>query len=96
MIGRLPLLLLTLTANVKTVTTSCAYSSPSPARFSTANATLVYAFVVARINYWFTLYAGLRAVRQSCGERIICTAARLIGDIRTMLRPTCEIFAVPP
>src|SRR6218665_1246887 len=46
-----------------------------------ATATLVHAFVTSRFDYCSTLYVGLPAVRLSCLERVIGTAARLIGGI---------------
>src|SRR6218665_3881795 len=48
---------------------------------STATATLVHAFVTSRLDYCSTLYIGLPAVRLGCIERVIRTAARLIGGI---------------
>src|SRR6218665_1689971 len=48
---------------------------------STATATLVHAFVTSRLDYCSTLYSGLSAVRLGCLERVIRTAARLIGGI---------------
>src|SRR6218665_1877368 len=48
---------------------------------STATATLVHAFVTSRLDYCSTLYVGLPAVRLGCLERLIRTAARLIGGI---------------
>src|SRR6218665_18685 len=48
---------------------------------STATATLVHAFVTYRLDYCSTLYVGLPAVRLGCLERVIRTAARLIGGI---------------
>src|SRR6218665_2327194 len=48
---------------------------------STDNATLVHAFVTSRLDYCSTLYVGLPAVRLGCLERVIRTAARLIGGI---------------
>src|SRR6218665_1625995 len=48
---------------------------------STATATLVHAFVTSRLDYCSTLYIGLPAVRLCCIERVIRTAARLIGGI---------------
>src|SRR6218665_4027998 len=48
---------------------------------STATATLVHAFVTYRLDYCSTLYIGLPAVRLGCLERVIRTAARLIGGI---------------
>src|SRR6218665_3780327 len=48
---------------------------------STATATLVHAFVTSRLDYCSTLYVGLPAVRLGCLERVIRTAARLIGGI---------------
>src|SRR6218665_3456012 len=71
---RSSLLLPTLTAYAATATTSCVSSA-----FSTA--TLVHAFVTARLDYCATLYAGLPTLRLRCLERAIRTAARLIGGI---------------
>src|SRR6218665_1744478 len=48
---------------------------------SAATATLVHAFVSARLDYCSTLYAGLPGLRLGCLERVISTAARLIGGI---------------
>src|SRR6218665_3182965 len=48
---------------------------------STATATLVHAFVTSRLDYCSTLYIGLPAARLGCIERVIRTAARLIGGI---------------
>src|SRR6218665_3376835 len=48
---------------------------------STATATLVHAFVTSRLDYCSTLYVGLPAVSLGCLERVIRTAARLIGGI---------------
>src|SRR6218665_3532860 len=48
---------------------------------STATATLVHAFVTSRLDYCSTLYVGLPAVRLGCLERVIRTAARIIGGI---------------
>src|SRR6218665_2763733 len=42
---------------------------------------LVHAFVTSRLAYFSTLYVGLPAVRLGCPERVIRTAARLIGGI---------------
>src|SRR6218665_102545 len=41
---------------------------------STATATLVHAFVSARLDYCSTLYAGLLGLRLSCLQRVIRTA----------------------
>src|SRR6218665_505885 len=48
---------------------------------STATATLVHAFVTSRLDYCSTLNVGLPAVRLGCLERVIRTAAHLIGGI---------------
>src|SRR6218665_3506156 len=48
---------------------------------STATATLVHAFVTFRLDYCSALYIGLPGVRLGCLERVIRTAARLIGGI---------------
>src|SRR6218665_178993 len=48
---------------------------------ATTTATLVHAFVTSRLDYCSTLYVGLPAVRLGCLERVIRTAARLIGGI---------------
>ena len=46
-----------------------------------ATATLVHSFVVARLDYCCTLYAGLPAGRLACLNRVLRSAARLIGRI---------------
>src|SRR6218665_3113990 len=48
---------------------------------STATATLVHAFDTSRLDYCSTRYIGLPSVRLGCLERVIRTAARLIGGI---------------
>src|SRR6218665_692332 len=53
---------------------------PQPTSTSTS-ATLVHASVTPRRDYCSTLYVGLPAVRLGCLERVIRTAARLIGGI---------------
>src|SRR6218665_527501 len=62
---------------------------------STATATLVHAFVTSRLDYCSTLYIGLPAVLLGCIERVIRTAARLIGGIpRTgHYLPTCLMYS---
>src|SRR6218665_1747722 len=50
-------------------------------RALTSTATAVHAFVTSRLDYCSTLYVGLPAVRMGCIERVIRTAARLIGGI---------------
>ena len=47
----------------------------------TAASTLVHAFVVSRLDYCSALYDGLPAVRIGCLDRVLRTAARLIGRI---------------
>jgi len=46
---------------------------------ATAASTLVHAFVTTRLDYCCSLYAGLPAVRLGCLDRILRSAARLIG-----------------
>jgi len=48
---------------------------------SPATATVLHAFITARLDYCSTLYAGLPAVRLGCLERGFRTAVRLIGGI---------------
>ena len=48
---------------------------------STASATLVHSFVAIRLDYCCSLYAGLPAVRLNCLDRVLRSAARLIGRI---------------
>ena len=49
---------------------------------STSSATtLVHAFVTARLDYCLTLYSGLPSARLACLDRILRSAARLIGHI---------------
>src|SRR6218665_2198326 len=47
----------------------------------TAPATLVHSFVVSRLDYCSCLYTGLPATRLSCLDRVLRSAARLIGRI---------------
>ena len=46
-----------------------------------AASTLIRSFVVTRLDLCCALYAGLPAVRLGCLERVLRTAARLIGHI---------------
>src|SRR5688572_4812114 len=46
-----------------------------------AASTLIHSFVVTRLDLCCALYAGLPAVRLGCLERVLRTAARLIGHI---------------
>src|SRR6218665_2358079 len=54
------------------------------ARSLTASAatTLVHAFITSRLDYCSTLYTGLPACRLSCLERVMRSAARLIGKVQ--------------
>ena len=56
------------------------------ARSHTASAatrpTLVHAFITSRLDYCSTIYTGLPACRLSCLERVMRSAARLIGKIQ--------------
>ena len=47
----------------------------------TATATLVHSFVASRLDYFSCLYTGLPATRLSCLDRVLRSAARLIGRI---------------
>src|SRR6218665_3470359 len=47
----------------------------------TATATLVHSFVASRLYYCSCLYTGLPATRLSCLDRVLRSAARLIGRI---------------
>ena len=47
----------------------------------TAAATLVHSFVTTRLDYCCSLYAGLPISRLSCIDRVLRSAARLIGRI---------------
>src|SRR6218665_3337893 len=49
---------------------------------ATAAITLVHAFITLRLDYCSTLYTGLPACRLSCLERVMRSAARLIGKIQ--------------
>src|SRR6218665_972472 len=46
-----------------------------------ATAPLVHAFVTHRLDYCSSLYAGLPACRLGCLDRVLRSAARLIGGI---------------
>src|SRR6218665_3238515 len=48
---------------------------------ASATATLVHAFVANRLDCCSSLYAGLPACRLACLDRVLCSAARLIGGI---------------
>jgi len=48
---------------------------------ASATATLVHAFVANRLDYCSSLYAGLPACRLGCLDRVLHSAARLIGGI---------------
>src|SRR6218665_1357546 len=48
---------------------------------ASATATLVHAFVANRLDYCFSLYAGLPVCRLACLDRVLRSAARLIGVI---------------
>src|SRR6218665_639625 len=48
---------------------------------ASATATLVHAFVVNRLDYCSSLYAGLPACRLECLDRVLRSAVRLIGGI---------------
>jgi Reverse transcriptase (RNA-dependent DNA polymerase) len=48
---------------------------------SDAASTLIHSFVVSRLDYCSALYQGLPHVRISCLNRVLRTAARLIGHI---------------
>src|SRR6218665_923022 len=57
--------------------------APTVTRSLTASATasLVHAFVVNRLDYCSSLYAGLPACRLACLDRVLRSAVRLIGGI---------------
>src|SRR6218665_2407827 len=46
-----------------------------------ATSTLVHAFVANRLDYCYSLYAGLPACRLGSLDRVLRSAARLIGGI---------------
>src|SRR6218665_995324 len=46
-----------------------------------AASTLVHAFVVSRLDYCSAIYAGLPTCRLKCLDRVLRTAARLVGRI---------------
>src|SRR6218665_1948336 len=48
---------------------------------STAAATLVHSFVTSRLEYCSSLYIGLPATRLNCLNRVLHSAARLIGRV---------------
>src|SRR6218665_625425 len=63
------------------VTTSSANSAASRSLTSTAAATLVHSFVASRLDYCSSLYIGLPATCLNCLNRVLCSAARLIGRV---------------
>src|SRR6218665_2448114 len=76
------LLLLTLTAYAATATTNCvSYVSSLALLLPLLLLLLSHAFLTSRLDYCSTLCVGLPDVRLSCIERVIRTAARLIGCI---------------
>src|SRR6218665_900547 len=48
---------------------------------ASANSALIHAFVISRLDYCSSLYAGLPACRLGCLDRVLCSAARLISGI---------------
>src|SRR6218665_4088661 len=48
---------------------------------STAAATLVHSFITSRLDYCSSLYFGLPATRLNCLDRVMRSAARLIGRV---------------
>ena len=48
---------------------------------SSAATTLVHSFVTTRLEYCLSLYSGLPSARLTCLDRILRSAARLIGQI---------------
>jgi len=77
---------LSFAVHIKALTRSCYYQLRQlrvvsrSLSFSSAS-TLVHAFVVNRLDYCSSLYIGLPQVRLLCLERVLRSAARLVGRI---------------
>jgi hypothetical protein len=77
---------LTFTLHINRLSHDCFYQLcqlRTVARSLTASATctLIHAFVTTRLDYSCLLYAGLPAGQLECLDRILCSAAHLIGCI---------------
>src|SRR6218665_236866 len=77
---------LTFTQDINLLWRSCYYQLLHPKVISrsltpSAASTLVHAFVVSRLDYCGTLYHGLPACRTGFLNRVLRTAARLVGRI---------------
>ena len=77
---------LTLAPHIHSLTRSCFYQlrqlrTVARSLTPTATTTLVHSFVTARLDYCCSLFAGLPTVRLNCLDRVLRSAARLIGRI---------------
>src|SRR6218665_3462859 len=66
---------------------------------ASATATLVHAFVANRLDYCSSLYAGLPACRLGCLDRVLRSAAHLIGGISKfghVSKYTLDVLRWPP
>src|SRR6218665_3411969 len=77
---------LTLAPHIHSLCRACYYQlrqlrTVSRSLTSTAAATLVHSFVTSRLDYCSSLYIGLPATRLNCLNRVLRSAARLIGRV---------------
>src|SRR6218665_1792772 len=77
---------LTLASHIHSLCRACYYQlrqlrTVSRSLTSTAAATLVHSFVTSRLDYCSSLYIGLPATRLNCLDRVLRSAARLIGRV---------------
>src|SRR6218665_1762361 len=77
---------LTLAPHIHSLCRACYYQlhqlrTVSRSLTSTAEATLVHSFVTSRLDHCSSLYFGVPATRLNCLDRVLRSAARLIGRV---------------
>src|SRR6218665_1771457 len=77
---------LTLAPHIHSLCRACYYQlrqlrTISRSLTSTAAVTLVHSFVTSRLDYCSSLYSGIPATRLNCLDRVMRSAARLIGRV---------------